>query len=64
MAIIKDVAAVKVVLTQKEGMQTISGCSKTATEEGLYSLATAVAELLDEEVREISKVETTILIEE
>lgn len=64
MAIIKDVAAVKVVLKHKEGSQTISGCSKTATEEGLYSLATAVVNLLEDEVREISKVETTILVQE
>ncbi len=64
MAIVKDIDSVKVVLKHKEGTQTISGCSKSATEEGLYSLATAVAELLEEEVREVSKVETTILIEE
>ncbi len=64
MAIVKDVAAVKVVLKHEDGMQTISGCSKSATEEGLYNLGVAVAELLQEEVREISKVETTILVQE
>ena len=64
MAILQDVTSIKLVLKSKEGSQTISGCNKTASEQGLYSLATSVAGLLVEEVREISKVQTTTLIEE
>ena len=64
MAITKEVESVKLVLKQEKGSQTISGCNKSATTEGLYSLATSVAELLNDSLREISKVETTALIQE
>ncbi|QEH67676.1 hypothetical protein QTL86_16650 [Cellulosilyticum sp. ST5] len=64
MAITADVKNVKVVLNLAKGSQTISDCSKTATAEGLYSVGTAVAALLQEELEAVTKVEETSLIEE
>ena len=64
MAITADVKNVKVVLKLAKGSQTVSDCSKTATAQGLYSVGTAVATLLQEELEEVTKVEETTLIEE
>ena len=64
MAITADVKNVKVVLKLAKGSQTVSDCSKTATAQGLYSVSTAVATLLQEELEEVTKVEETTLIEE
>lgn len=64
MAITTSVKNVKVVLKLEEGSQTISGCSKEAANEGLYSMAVAVSGLLNQETEGITKVEEVILIEE
>ena len=64
MAITADIKNVKVVLKLTEGSQTISNCSKEATSEGLYSVGTAVAGMLSEELEEVVKVVETTLIEE
>lgn len=46
----------KVVLKLAKGSQTISGCSHTATDDGLYDLAMAVAGLESEELDSVTKV--------
>lgn len=53
---------VKVVLDLKEGTQTVSGCNLSATDDQLYALAMAVAQLEDEDVVDVTKVvETTLM---
>ena len=56
MAITADVKNVKVSLKLAKGSQTISDCSKTASFEGLYGVAMAVAGLLNEELEAVTKV--------
>lgn len=62
MAIKADVKNVKVVLKLAKGSQTVSDCNKAATSEGLYNVGLAVANLLSEELEEVTKVEETSLI--
>ena len=64
MAITADVKNVKVSLKLAKGSQTISDCNKTASVDGLYAVAIAVAGLLNEELAAVTKVEETSLIEE
>ena len=64
MAITADVKNVKVSLKLAKGSQTISEFSKTASVDGLYAVAIAVAGLLNEELEAVTKVEETSLIEE
>lgn len=55
---------VKVVLKLAKGSQTISGCNKSASNEQLYELATAVASLEAESLEIVTKVEERTLISE
>lgn len=54
----------KVVLKLAKGSQTISGCSKDATNEQLYALGSAVASLEAESLETMTKVVESTLINE
>lgn len=64
MAVSADVKGVKVVLKLEKGSQTISDCSKTATDEKLFEIGDAVATLQQEPVTGIVKVVESTLLNE
>lgn len=59
-----DVKGVKVVLKLAKGSQTISNCSKLASDEELHIIGTAISALEASEVTSITKVVETTLVEE
>ena len=63
MAVTGTLDEVKVVLKFTKGSQTIAHCNKTATDEGLYSLGTAIGSLNAESLEDIMKVTETNLIQ-
>ena len=60
-AALKDV---KVVLKLAKGSQTISNCNKSATDEQLYALGSAVATLEAESLETVTKVVMSTLVSE
>lgn len=60
-AALKDV---KVVLKLAKGSQTISNCNKSASDEQLYALGSAVASLEAESLETITKVMESTLIKD
>ncbi|MDF2614093.1 MAG: hypothetical protein K0S71_1879 [Clostridia bacterium] len=63
MAVTAEVKGVKLVLKLEKGSQTVSNCSQVATDDALYLIGDAVANLQKEQVTSISKVIETTLIE-
>lgn len=63
MAVQAEAKGVKIVLKLKKGSQTISNCSKLATDEALFEIGKAVSELEKEEMEGMAKVVETTLIE-
>lgn len=63
MAVTGTLDEVKVVLKFTKGSQTLPHCNKSATDEGLYTLGSAIASLNAESIQDITKVTETNLIQ-
>lgn len=55
--------SLKVVLKLENGTQTIAKCKTDASDEGLYELGAAVAELVNETVEDVTTVKEVAFVE-
>ncbi|MEG0579090.1 MAG: hypothetical protein RR090_12565 [Niameybacter sp.] len=62
MAVTGDLDEVKVVLKFTKGSQTIPHCNKAATDENLYNLGSAIADLNAETLERVTKVTESKLV--